>query len=152
MKKKLEAELKPIMLTEQEIERIVRETQTVTKPSRKPMLISVVWVATALLFFVLLLPTFTPALHTGATVAFNWWYAIVALFFLSHIVYIYLLRRVKQTIYCPSCGEELSERYLRKKNVEGKNTLSSLWDNNISLANAQKNVWLSILFTGDAAV
>ncbi len=120
MKKQLEAELKPIMLTEQEIERIVRETQTVTKPSRKPMLISVVWVATALLFFVLLLPTFTPALHTGATVAFNWWYAIVALFFLSHIVYIYLLRRVKQTIYCPSCGEELSERYLRKKMWKGK--------------------------------
>lgn len=120
MKKQLEAELKPIMLTEQEIERMVQQAQTVTKPSRKPMLISIVWVATAVLFFVLLLPTFTTESHLGATVTFNWWYVIVALIFLSHIVYMYLLSRVKQTICCPSCGQELSERYLRKKMWKGK--------------------------------
>lgn len=120
MKKQLEAALKQVELTEQEIECIVRETQKTPKHSRKPVIVSIAWVVTALVFLMVALPAFTKESTLGATISFNWWYVVVALFFLSHIVYIYLLSRLKQTIFCPSCGHALSERYLRKKMWKGK--------------------------------
>lgn len=124
MKKQLEAELEPMTLTDEELTQLEKRTQQAPKRTRKPIVVSVLWVGIASVFILTLLPTLQQSLHNGAKNEMDW-HAFFGLFatlvvLISNIVSVFLLYRYTRPLYCPACGHILTSRYARKKMWKGK--------------------------------
>lgn len=124
MKKQLEVELQSMTLTDEELTQLEKCTQQAPKRTHKPIVVSVVWVGVAFVFILTLLPALQQPLHNGAKNEMDW-HAFFGLFatlvvLISNVVYVFLLYRYARPLHCPACGQELTNRYARKKMWKGK--------------------------------